>query len=142
MPDHPAGPYRGRAASGPGRRLEHVRHERTCSSFPGAYRPSACLRQSVSTQRGSAQARGLHEREAHDLRRRERTGRPLRDARFVGKLETMLDRRLRPARRNKRWRRPGAAAGSDVSRHKSFVQRAAKARRSGFGRAVWHNSAQ
>ena len=31
--------------------LEHVRCDRTCSGFLGAYRPSACLRQSVSAQR-------------------------------------------------------------------------------------------
>ena len=37
-------------------RLEHVRCDRTCSSFLGAYRPLACLRQSVSDQRGNTVA--------------------------------------------------------------------------------------
>ena len=44
-------------------------------------------------------AAGLKEREADDLRRHARTGRPLGDAGFVAEMEKVLGRRLRPAKR-------------------------------------------
>lgn len=57
-------------------------------------------------------AAGLKDREADDLRKHERTGRPLGDARFVGELETALGRRLRPA---KRGRKKGKNAKPEVA---------------------------
>lgn len=47
-------------------------------------------------------AGGLKERDALDLRRHERTGRPLGDGRFLAELETRLGRRLRPAKRGRK----------------------------------------
>lgn len=44
-------------------------------------------------------AGGLQERDADDLRRHERTGRPLGDADFVSELEARLGRRLRSGKR-------------------------------------------
>lgn len=47
-------------------------------------------------------AGGLKERDAEDLRRHERTGRPLGDGRFMAELETRLGRRLQPAKRGRK----------------------------------------
>jgi putative transposase len=47
-------------------------------------------------------ADGLRERDADDLRRHERTGRPLGDMRFLAELEERLGRRLRPGKRGRK----------------------------------------
>lgn len=44
-------------------------------------------------------ASGLKERDADDLRRHERTGRPLGSAGFLNELAARLGRRLRPGKR-------------------------------------------
>ena len=56
-------------------------------------------------------AGGLRERDAEDLRRHERTGRPLGDAGFLAELERRLGRRLRPG---KRGRRKAGASSAEV----------------------------
>ena len=61
---------------------------------------------------GAFLAGGLKERDAEDLRRHERTGRPLGDAGFLTELEERLGRRLRPG---KRGRRKAGADGAEVN---------------------------
>jgi putative transposase len=58
-------------------------------------------------------AGGLRERDADDLRRHERTGRPLGDSRFLAELEERLGRRLRPGKRGRK--RAGVAAAEEVN---------------------------
>ena len=52
------------------------------------------------------------EGEVEDIRRHERTGRPLGDAGFLTELEERLGRRLRPG---KRGRRKAGADGAEVN---------------------------
>ena len=56
-------------------------------------------------------AGGVRERDAEDLGRHERTGRPLGDAGFLAELGQRLGRRLRPG---KRGRRKAGTGGAEV----------------------------
>ena len=56
------------------------------------------LTEAASDWRGFLDS-GLKERNADDLRRHERTGRPLGDAGFISEMEARLGRRLRPGKR-------------------------------------------